>query len=113
MYIKLQIVKYINMSINSETQTFKTQNTISLGGSKFKVLQQNGEIVLLEQYIEDKLVAYEVCKLRLVNKYMSTDKIYKLPTTNKFGMNNIDRTFTKNNYETALNYYYEKTRIPQ
>jgi len=88
-------------------------NTFNSSGSKFTILLRKGNILLSEQRIEGKLVAYEVAavairpeKIFKDGKWHDTgEKTEQYPSAQAFGKGKYDKSFTINRFKESKDYF--------
>jgi hypothetical protein len=90
----------------------KVKTLIKKSGSKFIITHINEKYYRAEQYIDDKLQAYEVGRLRKNNDMIfgkKTEYKYIIPSANQFGTNTSDKSFGKNKEVESIEYFNSLT----
>ena len=81
------------------------EKVITKNGSKFKILEIDDTYYFAEQYINDRIVAYEVGKLINQLDYNTREPYKSIPSGSRFGLNSIDKTFIPRMLLEATDYY--------
>ncbi len=107
----LQPIK-INLQMNIPTKLM-LGNTFNSSDSKFTVLLRKVNLLLSEQRINGKMVAYEVASTTITpqrnfqdGKWTATgDLIERYPSAQAFGKGKFDRSFCIAEKESAIKYF--------
>jgi hypothetical protein len=79
---------------------------IMKSGSRFEILAHTNAVYLAAQYIENKLISYEVGKLR-ISRGFDGDKppYFSIPSVESFGRNGVDYSVPKVFKHLAFEHY--------